>query len=273
MILNRITPRPELKNWIDTLWVFENDFGVPIDDSRVIAPNGKAKFIYSFRNRLSTIDLGHQTDYKENDIFFIGIWNRPVTLTSKSRVTGTIGIELTPNGLHRFTRFSAVEVLNKIFSFSDIYGIAGKNLIEQLTNTPHITDKINILQDFLVEVVSITDRHNSIIDYSVSIIKNSSGLMPVKDLEAQTGYSKRYLDLLFKDHLGISPKTLSEIVRFQTFYRIWANTDKTGFYLNDLYELYYDQAHFIREFKKYTGHSPRQYAVLKNEFGKIFYKR
>lgn len=273
MILKRITPRLELRNLIDTFWVFENDFGVPTDDSRVIAPNGKAKFIYSYLNGLSTIDNGILTDYNEQEIFFIGIWDRPVTLSSKSRATGTIGIELTPNGLHRFTRLSAFEIVNKIYSFTDIYGIAGRKLIEYLANTTEIDNKIDILQAFLVDIVNMTDRNNSIIDYSVSLIKQSSGLILIKEIEQQTGYSKRYIDLLFKDHLGISPKTFSGIIRFQSFYNIWANTDKSSFYSDNLYDLYYDQAHFIKEFKKYTGYAPKQYANLKNDFGKIFYQR
>lgn len=273
MILERITPRAELQNFIDTFWVFENDFGVPTDDSRVIAPNGKAKFIYSYMNSLSTIDQGMQTDYKDHDIFFIGIWDKPVILASKARVTGTIGIELTPNGLHRFTRLPAFEVLNKIYSFTDIYGAAGGHLLERLGNTPSLPGKIDELQNFLVSIVQLTNRNNSLIDYSVRLIKQSSGLITIKDLEQKIGYSKRYLDMLFKDHLGISPKTYSGIERFQSFYHRWANTENTDFYNDTLYEIYYDQAHFIKEFKKFTGHSPKQYAGLKNEFGKIFYKR
>jgi len=271
MILKRITPRPELQSLIDTFWVFENDFGVPTDDSRVIAPNGKAKFIYSYLNGLSTIDNGIQTDYQEQDIFFIGIWDKPVTLTSKARHTGTIGIELTPNGLHRFTRFSAFEIVNKIYSFTDIYGSAGRSLLEKLSNTHRLDEKIEVLQNFLTKIIEFTNRNNSLIDHSVQLIKNTSGLITIKEMEQKMGYSKRYLDLLFKEHLGISPKTYSGIVRFQSFYNLWANTDNTNFYTENLYEYYYDQAHFIKEFKKYTGHSPKQYAHLKNDFGKIFY--
>lgn len=273
MILERVNPRPELQSLIDTFWVFENDFGVPTDDSRVIAPNGKAKFIYSYMNGLSTIDLGIQTNYKEHDIFFIGIWDKPVTLASKSRATGTIGIELTPNGLHRFTRLPAFEIVNKIYSFTDIYGLAGRDLLEKLANTPSLTGKIEELQDFLVGIVALTNRNNQLIDHSVQLIKQASGLVTIKDLEQKMGYSKRYIDMLFKEHIGISPKTYSGIERFQSFYNSWANTEHTDFYNDKLYEIYYDQAHFIKEFKKFTGHSPKQYAGLKNEFGKIFYKK
>ncbi|CAG5006232.1 hypothetical protein DYBT9275_03765 [Dyadobacter sp. CECT 9275] len=273
MILKRILPRPELVHLIDTFWVFENDFGVPTDDSRVIAPNGKAKFIYSYRNGLSTVENGIQTDYKEQDIFFIGIWDRPVTLVSKSRATGTIGIELTPNGLHRFTRLSASEVSNRIHSFSDIYGAAGQNLLERLSNTQNLEEKITELQNFLVAIIQSTNRNNALIDDSVRLIQNASGLYTIKDLVDKSGYSKRYLDMLFKDHLGISPKTYAGIVRFQSFYDLWANTEQTDFYKDSLYELYYDQAHFIKEFKRFTGHTPWRYANLKNDFGKIFYRR
>lgn len=273
MILKFIQPRLELKSYIDSFWLFENDFGVPVEDNRVIAPNGKAKFIYSYINGLSTIDNGLKTDYKDRDIYFIGIWDRPVVLSSHAQVTGTIGVELTPNGVHRFTRFSAYEIVNRIFSFTDIYGVIGRQIIEQLTNTPQPIDKIEVLQDFLINIVRITNRNNSIIDYSVSLINSSSGLVEIKELERKTGYSKRYLDILFKDHLGISPKTLASIIRFQTFYKVWANSDSTIFYKENVFDLYFDQSHFIKEFKRYTGYSPKQYANQRNEFGKIFYKR
>ena len=273
MILKRIIPELQLQPFIDTFWIFENDFGVPTDDSRVIAPNGKAKFIYSYLNGLSTIDNGIQTDYKEQDIFFIGIWDKPVTLTSKSRTTGTIGIELTPNGLHRFTRLSAFEIVNKIYSFTDIYGSMGRELLDRLSNTTNVDEKIAELQRFLVDIIALTNRNNSLIDYSVQLIKNSSGLVSINELEKKMGYSKRYLDMLFKEHIGISPKTYSGIVRFQSFYTLWANNENSNFYVDNLHELYYDQAHFIKEFKKYTGHSPKKYANLKNDFGKIFYKK
>lgn len=271
MILKRICPRPELRDLIDTFWLFEADFGVPMADSRVIAPNGKAKFIYPYTNALATIENGVLKTYDEQDIFFIGIWDKPVTLTSKAQVTGTIGIELSPSGLHRFTHFSAFEIVNKIYSFSDVYNQQGCQLIERLRNTPDVNEKVELLQLFLVGLLE-NSRHQLLIDYSVQLIHNSAGLLSVRDLVEKTGYSKRYIDLLFREYVGISPKTLSAISRFQRFYCSWANASNANFYAPNLYEHYYDQAHFIKEFKKFTGHAPKQYANLPNDFGKIFYR-
>lgn len=272
MILKRLHILPELVPFIDTMWQFEADFGVPTEDNRVIAPNGKAKFIYTYSNGLSTFEDGILTPYNEAAILFIGIWDKPVTLVSKARQTGTIGIELTPNGLHRFTPFSAAEIRNQIADFEAIYGISGKELMQRLGNENRIEDRVALLQQYLVQIVRSTNRNNLLIDYSTELIRTSCGLITIKELERKTGYSKRYLDLLFKDHLGISPKTFGNITRFQHFYAAWANTDTHQFYLENLHELYYDQAHFIKEFKRYTGYSPKQYASSQNNFGKLFYK-
>lgn len=38
-----------------------------------------------------------------------------------------------------------------------------------------------------------------------------------------------------------------------------------------LYELYYDEAHFIKEFKRFMGHSPARYSRLQNDVGKLIY--
>lgn len=272
MILKRLTPHPALAAYIDTIWLFESDFGVPVEDSRIIAPNGKAKIIHPYRNGLSTTFNQLTEHHQEQDVYFIGIWDQPLQLSSQTNATGTIGIELTPSGLHRFASFSLHEISNGIFSFRDIYGSSGQHLIEQLTNENNPERKANLLQHFLVGVISKVERHNLLIDHTVKLIHASAGLVEIRSLEKKTGYSKRYLDLLFRDHLGISPKTLANIVRFQSFYRAWANAKTGDFYKDLLDNQYYDQAHFIKEFKRFTGYSPRQYAKERNEFGRIFYK-
>ncbi|WP_128546777.1 helix-turn-helix domain-containing protein [Larkinella soli] len=272
MKLQVLTPEPPLQPFIAAFWYFESDFGVPVTDNRVIAPNGKAKIIIPFRNALFTHLDGRETEYPEQSVFFIGLWDRPVTLSSRSRSTGTIGLELTPEGAYRFTDLSMFELTNRIIPFDELYGPAGRALQERIGNAVTMDERLQLIQSFLIARL---DRRppNSLVDHTVGLIRESMGLVPVQELERRTGYSRRYLDLLFRDHLGLSPKTLATIVRFQRMYRIWATDDRMTFSEESLYDLYYDQAHFIREFRRYTGYSPRQYTRIRNEFGKIFYRR
>jgi AraC-like DNA-binding protein len=75
--------------------------------------------------------------------------------------------------------------------------------------------------------------------------------------------------MLFSEHLGISPKALATILRFQKFYKVLSAMN-SDYLKNEIYDLYYDESHFVKEFKRYTGFSPTRFAVLPNDFGKNF---
>jgi AraC-like DNA-binding protein len=84
-----------------------------------------------------------------------------------------------------------------------------------------------------------------------------------------TGYTRRYLDVLFKQHVGLTPKVLAGIFRFQMFYQKWAQGQSYDVLKERLYDHYYDQAHFSKEFKRMTGHSPRELMNdVPNDFGR-----
>jgi methylphosphotriester-DNA--protein-cysteine methyltransferase len=82
-------------------------------------------------------------------------------------------------------------------------------------------------------------------------------------------YSKRHLDRKFQSYAGISPKELACILRFQVFYKLGWQVNFND--LAQLYEYYYDQSHFIKEFKKFTGNSPMTYFRKNGHFAEVFY--
>jgi AraC-like DNA-binding protein len=267
--LEFINPRPELKLYITKIWLFENNTGL-VNHGTLIAPNARPKIIIPYNNALTTTDNKKTAICNEGDISFIGIRDVPVTLGTPPVATGSIGIELTTQGAYKFLNIPMHEITNNLFSFSELYGISGKVLLQKMINEESPGKKVNLIQDFLFKQLQQKQRISSIIDYSVNFISSLHGLLSIKELERKTGYSKRYLDLLFKDHLGISPKTYSTIVRFQHFYKHLSkaeafNSDKLSFL-----ELYYDQAHFIKEFKRYTGYTPIKFKNVNNDFGKHF---
>src|SRR5215469_11410535 len=125
------------------------------------------------------------------------------------------------------------------------------------------------VQDALVRLSHRKQQDNRIIDFCVKVLKRAHGHVPMKELERKTGYTRRYLDLLFKQHVGLSPKVLARIFRFQKFYQKWAQGLSYDIIMNQLYDHYYDQAHFSKEFKRMTGHSPQAFMVeVSNEFGR-----
>ncbi|HEX2898290.1 MAG TPA: helix-turn-helix domain-containing protein [Bacteroidia bacterium] len=78
------------------------------------------------------------------------------------------------------------------------------------------------------------------------------------------GISMRQLERTFKDHAGFSPKTYARILRFQSTTKEYGNTHKT---LTDIALDcgYYDQAHFIHDFRQFSGYAPGDYFFGKPE--------
>jgi AraC-like DNA-binding protein len=258
-----IKPIAALKPYITKIWWFENAIGF-VNQGTLIAPNARAKIIIPYKNPLTTTGSGKKAICKEGDIYFIGLRDAPVSLGAPNGTTGSIGIELTTAGAHRFLTIPMHHLTNTLSSFSDLYDKKGEELLTKMMDMENPRQKIKLIQSFLVERLH-TSASNSIVNYAVSFISSSQGLASIKELEKNTGYSKRYLDMLFNQYLGISPKTFATIARFQHFYKSSGTSNA-----ENIYDLYYDQSHFIKEFKRYTGHTPLQFSRLNNDFGKYF---
>jgi AraC-like DNA-binding protein len=264
-----ILPRKELKPYISKIWIFENNSGL-VNHGTLIAPNGKAKIIIPYRNILTTTDASKTGICTEGNIHFIGIRDVPVTLSSPARPTGSVGIEFNSDGACRFIKIPMYQFTNGLFTFADIFGTEGNDLKEQIINEENPQIKINIMQEFLFRRLLSHTSHNSLVSYTVNLITSSNGLTSIKELERKTGYSKRYLDMLFKNHLGISPKTLASMNRFQHFYNNFRQREMHLTLETDIYNMYYDQNHFIKEFKRYTGLTPTRFSKINNDFGRHF---
>ena len=61
-------------------------------------------------------------------------------------------------------------------------------------------------------------------------------------------------------------------ISFSQFYEQWAKHPESDFFNKDLRNYFYDQSHFIKDFKRFTGLSPLKFAASENEFGRIFYR-
>jgi len=163
------------------------------------------------------------------------------------------------------------ETTDQLLTCEDIFGAWVARLQHLLANVEDVQEKISSLQYALTYLLNKNTKDFSLLDHAIDIINESHGMVSIKELETQTGYSKRYLDMLFKEYVGVSPKQLANIVRFQIFYQLWAQEKSRTFFKDKLYTYYYDQSHFIKEFKRFTGFTPQKFAEINNEFGRIFY--
>ncbi len=246
-------PEKQLSPYVALIWVFESSFGVPLADSRIIVPDGRAKIIVPYRN-----------------LFLVGIQRNPTTIASTATDTGTIGVELTPKGLYHLFNLSMHEITDRMVSFEELFGPQGARLQTRVGDAQDPQEKIVLLQAALTHLLQKNDKEYALLDHTLDMLAQTHGMMRVQELAAHTGYTKRYLDRLFQEHVGVSPKSLASILRFQEVYQVWMQQKSPTFFRNQWPAYYYDQSHFIKEFKRFTGFTPQQYTGIVNEFGRAF---
>ena len=104
------------------------------------------------------------------------------------------------------------------------------------------------------------------VDYAISRIVAAPERLTMEEIAGNVGYSQKHFIHLFKQHVGVAPKSYLRIMRFnKTLSEINAGgeIDWTALALDCGY---YDQAHFIGDFKKFSGYTPEEYAAIPRDY-------
>lgn len=272
MHLQHIAPLPALRAYIDKMWVFESSGRVPNEDMKLVVPNGQIKLVIPFRNGLFGKMEGFQHLSRESKMTLIGICDLPsVVDLPEDKPSGTIGVEFSPLGAYRFFQLPQSSIKNQIYDLEDVLGRVVKEVEHRIGESPTVGQKIQVLQKFLWELF-LKNNSDTVFEYCALRVKETWGTVSIKQLEKESGYSARWLNMKFGERIGISPKNLCSITRFLKVYEAMASNSSQAFKEKEFYQLYYDQAHFIREFKRFTGTTPQRFEYAQNDFGKIFYR-
>lgn len=137
-----------------------------------------------------------------------------------------------------------------------------KSLIEEVSTANSFEEQIHIFLKSFCGPLTSKNEKKKIFQRAVQIINDAHGNISIKKLSETTFYSTRYLADIFDEFIGISPKEYSVMIRFQSALKILNESRMNS--LTDLSNFlgYYDQSHFLREFKKYALLSPSVYKKM-----------
>lgn len=167
-----------------------------------------------------------------------------------------IGIRFLPTMFPQLFNVNAKELSNKFEHLQNIIPDTSdfiKNNLNATLNTEQIK---NIFDNYLIEIISKTNFDWDIRLYdAIEIIYTKFGVIDIEN-DLNTGISQRQLRRLFEFYIGDTAKTFSKVVRFQNILN--AKPSSQSLRQNKLFfdVGYYDQAHFIKEFKNFYGVTP-----------------
>lgn len=187
-----------------------------------------------------------------------GIHTEKFTRTLEERGE-VFGVKFKSGGFFPFLKSPVSEISNKVIDFDSVFGSSPDKLETEIFNKSDKSEKIKVVEDFLRGCLPERDQLVPYLSDIVETINSDQSLIKVENVCEKFSVSKRKLERLFSQYVGVTPKWVIKRYRLHEALDQLKNKD-----YSDLTELalslgYYDQPHFIKDFKMIIGKSPMEY--------------
>lgn len=179
---------------------------------------------------------------------------------SLSGKTGMILIVFKPHGVKSFFNFPITELLNENLSLHDLLNYETIELEDKLFNSPNNRQRITLLENFLIKRL-IHNNEFERVEHALKIIENSKGQIKTQDIAHEVCLGIKQFERTFSKYVGINPKKYASIARFQNVIQMRRKHKNSSMFQLAFDNGYYDHAHFIHDFKSFTGLSPKEFFI------------
>jgi AraC-like DNA-binding protein len=168
-------------------------------------------------------------------------------------------VHFRPAGAVAFLGAGLGELENACVGLEELWGHPAAVLRERLVQSPSAAERIALVESFLWARRRLTERGPSAEIMTVLRAVETEPSVRISELRAALGWSPRRLTARFRAEVGLAPKAYQRVRRLQGALRGLHDAARRG--ADIAAELgYFDQAHFVREFREFTGLTPGQYA-------------
>lgn len=171
---------------------------------------------------------------------------------------GMFGAYIYPYAIPVFFSMPATELSNQMPDIKTLAGNHGNALEERMMLAENNMMRVKILADFLEKQLAKNTIPQKAFVAAVNCIIQTKGAVNVNALAYNYCLSTRQFERKFKEAAGFSPKLFSRIIRFQSALSKYGQKNRS--LTSIAYDCgYYDQSHFIHDFKEFSGYHPRTY--------------
>lgn len=242
-LIHRVTRRP-LSDFVDYLWLSQN-YAQP-HAAEWVLPSGNMGLVFDLDERGRVGDL------------LSGARTRSFVLNT-SRPLNLMGVSFKPGGGFPFFDGPAGELQDLSVPLDVLWGPKSETLRQQLLEARTATARFFVLEGFLTRQVRCIPLRHPAVRYAVDVFQNGANAISVGSVSESTGLSARRFIEVFRREVGMTPKVFSRLSRFRAVLSAIESATYVDWTATALECGYFDQAHFIHDFRSFSGVSPSAY--------------
>lgn len=253
----QVSPTKELAPYIKH-YLFLDNTATVIQKLRLFS-DGNTGIVFSLKSKLISGLDNYEIKHYLPASFLYGQLNGFKDIYSDNEISLII-IVFQPNGIHRLLGIPANEFQDAIIPAEDVFGRKIAILQEKLSGQNN-QGKVELLNQFFKTLITSKPASNQfIINNSLDFIIANNGDFTLNQLVKYTGYTERHLERKFKECIGLNPKKFGNVIRLHHFLKLLKDKSNDNNLTTICYDAgFSDQSHLIKEFKKHTGITPKEY--------------
>ncbi len=247
---------PDLQPYIDCIW-FENLFD-RIEHrckKQLLIPDQSVELIFTDHKIHRSIEGRKEENGLKSHLAGMKTKWQHVSLTGSS----LLSIRFKPFALRHFTRLPILDTIDQHLNIETVFGPEVLELEAKLFEQTDIFQQIYLIEQFLKKCLHKHQLQPSFFDVLLDRVLKTYGQISIHELAHSFKISTKTVERYFLMHLGIPPKKFCRLVRFVYTIRLQQQCKNIALTSLAYDAFYYDQNHFIKEIKKFTGLVPKRY--------------
>lgn len=260
-------PNADLSAFIKCYWTLETPKNNKPEKQRIV-PDGCMEMIFHFGDFYKQY-LADGSYIIQPKSFVFGQITHTLDIEPTGE-TGIFAIRFHPDGFMPFATMPINNMENRAVPLQELFGKEGIHLEKEVLNALTSEERVKIIESFLLNRLISLESIDRVAKSSVEIIMQLHGQLSINELTEDLKINRRQLERKFSSVIGLSPKQLSKIIRIQSTLKMLANKQFTSLTAIAYEGSYYDQAHFIKDFKEFTGVSPKMFYANNLKLSALF---
>ncbi len=232
-----------------------------------ILPTGTVELIVNLASPYRVIvpaEPGRESVSKE--VWVAGFQTGYLLNQATSPWVNTIGVSFKPGGAYPFFHFPISELNDRVIELDLIWGDRAQQIRERVLQAESISEKLHTMEGILLELLIPEVLGVEIVKYAAEQLVRAEDFPSIRNLSETIGVSQKHLISQFKKLVGVSPKMLARILRFRQALSALDPRKPVNWAEIAAQCGYYDQAHFNKDFRAFTGVNPTAYLQLRDNF-------